>query len=142
MAGDTDGFGDDLALGRICLGLGFFSRVRHETGGKKDCHCRCTDHFRTPSARFWALWPERKLQTCYSILVLRRLGGSSEFFMPLFQQAVFLTTVANLRDMPQDSVREVAFAGRSNAGKSSAINTLAGRVGWPTSARRRAGPSI
>ncbi len=48
--------------------------------------------------------------------------------MSLFQQAVFLTTVANLRDMPQDSVREVAFAGRSNAGKSSAINTLAGRV--------------
>ncbi|KXB31702.1 GTP-binding protein [Dechloromonas denitrificans] len=48
--------------------------------------------------------------------------------MPLFQQAVFLTTVANLRDLPQDSVREVAFAGRSNAGKSSAINTLAGRV--------------
>jgi GTP-binding protein len=48
--------------------------------------------------------------------------------MPLFQQAVFFTTVANLRDLPQDSVREVAFAGRSNAGKSSAINTLAGRV--------------
>ncbi|HLO63981.1 MAG TPA: ribosome biogenesis GTP-binding protein YihA/YsxC [Azonexus sp.] len=48
--------------------------------------------------------------------------------MPLFQNAVFLTTVANLRDLPQDSVREVAFAGRSNAGKSSAINTLAGRV--------------
>ena len=48
--------------------------------------------------------------------------------MPLFQQAVFLTTVAHLRDLPQDAVREVAFAGRSNAGKSSAINTLAGRV--------------
>ncbi|UCV02965.1 ribosome biogenesis GTP-binding protein YihA/YsxC [Dechloromonas denitrificans] len=48
--------------------------------------------------------------------------------MPLFQQAVFLTTVANLRDLPMDSVCEVAFAGRSNAGKSSAINTLAGRV--------------
>ena len=48
--------------------------------------------------------------------------------MPLFQQAVFLTTVANLRDLPQDAIREVAFAGRSNAGKSSAINTLAGRV--------------
>ena len=39
-----------------------------------------------------------------------------------------MTTVANLRDLPQDSVREVAFAGRSNAGKSSTINTLAGRV--------------
>lgn len=48
--------------------------------------------------------------------------------MPLFQKAVFLTTVANLRDLPQDSLREIAFAGRSNAGKSSAINTLAGRV--------------
>ncbi|MGB4912097.1 MAG: ribosome biogenesis GTP-binding protein YihA/YsxC [Candidatus Dechloromonas phosphoritropha] len=48
--------------------------------------------------------------------------------MPLFQQAVFFTTVAHLRDLPQDAVREVAFAGRSNAGKSSAINTLAGRT--------------
>lgn len=48
--------------------------------------------------------------------------------MPLFQKAVFRTTVARLRDLPQDSLREVAFAGRSNAGKSSAINTLAGRV--------------
>lgn len=48
--------------------------------------------------------------------------------MPLFQNAVFHTTVAHLRDLPQDSLCEVAFAGRSNAGKSSAINTLAGRV--------------
>ena len=48
--------------------------------------------------------------------------------MPLFQNASFLTTVANLRDLPADAVHEVAFAGRSNAGKSSAINTLAGRV--------------
>ena len=48
--------------------------------------------------------------------------------MPLLQKAVFHTTVAQLRDLPQDAVCEVAFAGRSNAGKSSAINTLAGRV--------------
>ena len=48
--------------------------------------------------------------------------------MPLFQKAVFHTTVAHLRDLPVDAQREVAFAGRSNAGKSSAINTLAGRV--------------
>ena len=46
-------------------------------------------------------------------------------FMPLFQKAVFHTTVARLADMPADSVCEIAFAGRSNAGKSSAINTLA-----------------
>ena len=48
--------------------------------------------------------------------------------MSLFQQAVFLTTVAHLRDLPQDAIREVAFAGRSNSGKSSAINTLAGQT--------------
>ncbi|WP_371323319.1 ribosome biogenesis GTP-binding protein YihA/YsxC [Dechloromonas sp. ZY10] len=48
--------------------------------------------------------------------------------MPLFQKAVFHTTVAHLRDLPTDARSEVAFAGRSNAGKSSAINTLAGRV--------------
>lgn len=45
--------------------------------------------------------------------------------MPLFQKAVFHTTVAHLRDLPSDSLCEVAFAGRSNSGKSSAINTLA-----------------
>lgn len=45
--------------------------------------------------------------------------------MSLFKHAAFHTTVANLSDLPADSVREVAFAGRSNAGKSSAINTLA-----------------
>ena len=37
----------------------------------------------------------------------------------------FHTTVAHLADLPTDSVAEVAFAGRSNAGKSSAINVLA-----------------
>ena len=45
--------------------------------------------------------------------------------MPIFQKAVFQTTVANLSDLPADSQCVVAFAGRSNAGKSSAINTLA-----------------
>lgn len=38
--------------------------------------------------------------------------------------AAFHTTVAQIRDLPVDSLAEVAFAGRSNAGKSSAINTL------------------
>jgi GTP-binding protein len=46
----------------------------------------------------------------------------------LFKHASFLTTVARLADLPQDALLEVAFAGRSNAGKSSAINTLAGRT--------------
>ena len=44
---------------------------------------------------------------------------------PLFQRAVFFTTVNHLRDLPALNGVEIAFAGRSNAGKSSAINTLA-----------------
>jgi GTP-binding protein len=39
--------------------------------------------------------------------------------------AHFFTTIAHIRDLPTDSLREVAFAGRSNAGKSSAINVIA-----------------
>ncbi len=38
----------------------------------------------------------------------------------------FLTSAARLADLPVGGV-EVAFAGRSNAGKSSALNTLTGR---------------
>lgn len=44
----------------------------------------------------------------------------------LFQRTRFLSSAQELRDLPLDSVYEVAFAGRSNAGKSSAINALAG----------------
>ena len=44
-----------------------------------------------------------------------------------YRQARFLTSAATLHDLPADRGREVAFAGRSNAGKSSAINALTGR---------------
>lgn len=44
--------------------------------------------------------------------------------MSILRQARFLTTVADLRQLPLDALAEVAFVGRSNAGKSSAINTL------------------
>jgi GTP-binding protein len=46
---------------------------------------------------------------------------------PLYQGASFLTAAARLDQTPPDEGREVAFAGRSNAGKSSAINTLCGQ---------------
>ncbi len=42
----------------------------------------------------------------------------------LLHQARFFTTVNHLRDLPPTAQPEVAFAGRSNAGKSSAINVL------------------
>ncbi|MDO8413388.1 MAG: ribosome biogenesis GTP-binding protein YihA/YsxC [Gallionellaceae bacterium] len=48
--------------------------------------------------------------------------------MGLFSRAAFFTTVNHLRDLPLHGGLEVAFAGRSNAGKSSAINTLANHV--------------
>ncbi|MET0013606.1 MAG: ribosome biogenesis GTP-binding protein YihA/YsxC [Sedimenticola sp.] len=43
---------------------------------------------------------------------------------PFYHQARFLTSAAKLNQSPADEGIEVAFAGRSNAGKSSAINTL------------------
>ena len=46
---------------------------------------------------------------------------------PRFAGTAFERGVAALRQLPADSGREVAFAGRSNAGKSSVINALVGR---------------
>jgi GTP-binding protein len=43
---------------------------------------------------------------------------------PFYQRAHFLTAAARVDQCPADEGREVAFAGRSNAGKSSAINAL------------------
>jgi GTP-binding protein len=44
-----------------------------------------------------------------------------------FLQARFLTSAAKPGDFPPEAGPELAFAGRSNVGKSSAINALAGR---------------
>ena len=44
--------------------------------------------------------------------------------MSIFRNTRFLTTVADLRQLPDGALAEVAFVGRSNAGKSSAMNTL------------------
>ena len=45
--------------------------------------------------------------------------------MSLFHNASFEISIANTAGLPAPSGPEIAFAGRSNAGKSSAINTLA-----------------
>ena len=47
--------------------------------------------------------------------------------MSLFQHVVFFVSVADLCDLPPPQGAEIAFAGRSNTGKSSAINALAKR---------------
>lgn len=45
---------------------------------------------------------------------------------PAFQEAKFLTSAAQFDQLPPDTGREVAFIGRSNAGKSSALNLITG----------------
>ena len=45
---------------------------------------------------------------------------------PNYRRATYLTSAAKLSQCPPDEGWEVAFAGRSNAGKSSAINSLTG----------------
>ena len=45
----------------------------------------------------------------------------------LLQSARFCTTAATFAQLPTDALPEVAFVGRSNAGKSSAINVLCGQ---------------
>lgn len=43
-----------------------------------------------------------------------------------YHHAVFLKSAAQVKQLPSDNGIEVAFAGRSNAGKSSALNCLTG----------------
>lgn len=42
----------------------------------------------------------------------------------VYHQATFMLSASQVSEAPEDQGKEVAFAGRSNAGKSSAINTL------------------
>jgi GTP-binding protein len=49
--------------------------------------------------------------------------------MSQFPNVRFLLSVASAEQFPPDQGREVAFAGRSNAGKSSAINAITARNG-------------
>ena len=41
-----------------------------------------------------------------------------------YHKTHFLTSAPNLKSLPEDSGIEIAFAGRSNAGKSTALNAL------------------
>jgi GTP-binding protein len=52
-----------------------------------------------------------------------------------FRHAVFLQGAPLGAPLPPDRGREVAFAGRSNSGKSSALNTLTGRRGLARTSR-------
>ncbi|RKZ82809.1 MAG: YihA family ribosome biogenesis GTP-binding protein [Candidatus Parabeggiatoa sp. nov. 1] len=45
----------------------------------------------------------------------------------IYRQAIYWLSAHNIDQLPEDTGFEVAFAGRSNAGKSSAINAIAGQ---------------
>ena len=53
----------------------------------------------------------------------------------LLSGARFALSVPNVGDMPNDNGIEIAFAGRSNTGKSSAINVLCGQRGLARTSR-------
>ncbi len=48
--------------------------------------------------------------------------------MPFYPNVTFLTSAAEAHQLAPDTGREIAFAGRSNAGKSSAINAITERT--------------
>ena len=52
------------------------------------------------------------------------IGLTYKTSMSTLHQAQFLVTINHLVDLPTWDIPEVAFAGRSNAGKSTAINVL------------------
>ena len=49
--------------------------------------------------------------------------------MPFYPHVKFLTSAAEAHQLAPDMGREIAFAGRSNAGKSTAINAITQRAG-------------
>jgi GTP-binding protein len=54
---------------------------------------------------------------------------AKQALMSLFRNAEFALAAYDAAGMPEETGAEVAFAGRSNAGKSTAINAIVGRKG-------------
>lgn len=68
--------------------------------------------------------PRRKTPARTKVLIPPGFTVTETVFSRRYHRAQFAKSAPKLRDCPDDALREVAFAGRSNAGKSSAINTL------------------
>ena len=59
-----------------------------------------------------------------------------------FQNVEFLISAASPKDFPKNRLPEIAFAGKSNVGKSSVINRLLQRKGTNLSAPQEGHPYI
>ena len=59
-----------------------------------------------------------------------------------YQRAAFLTSAPDIAALPADEGIEVAFAGRSNAGKSSALNTLTKQNSLARTSKRPGGLNL
>lgn len=59
-----------------------------------------------------------------------------------YQQTHFVISAPDIRHLPEDIGIEVAFAGRSNAGKSSALNTLTNQKALRVPVKRRDAHSL
>lgn len=58
-----------------------------------------------------------------------------------YHMTKFVISAPDIRHLPNDTGIEVAFAGRSNAGKSSALNTLTQQKAWPVPVKPREEPN-
>ncbi len=74
-------------------------------------------------------------ESVYSSTGPRDYENMHEVNLPSYQSARFLTSAETLAQCPPEGGAEIAFAGRSNAGKSSAINALTGNGGLARTSR-------
>ena len=76
----------------------------------------------------WSDWrPGAAITTARQTHFSLHAAELPEQTMSIFSDARYIHTAANRQQLPAEGAPEIAFAGRSNAGKSSAINALSGR---------------
>ncbi|CBL45504.1 GTP-binding protein [gamma proteobacterium HdN1] len=72
----------------------------------------------------WVTIARETSPASFNLATLFGISMDAQQLDRLFRHTQFLTSAAKLSQCPPDEGREVAFAGRSNAGKSSAINRI------------------